>query len=242
MYWRINLLRGKAMAFIMLSVIYVVTLLLAALAIRPGKSKTIAFVVLLSPAAYFSYEYTSIRIRHELMCANHAGLKIERYPTPTDKVRMKGEFKAYTPNGLFIHFFPRLTLVEAKTKQRGSNGALLDRYEEYVATANPRAGAPMAQFPWKEPAFNVDVRPIEKISDEYYEIQEIHSSVPDGEIWETTLTRKGVSYATYREIRHWWSRVKFADGVPDWRCPDPNSLNTPAPIPTVALTALLLGR
>lgn len=93
-----------------------------------------------APAAFYCWDYFAIQYEHKKLCADEGGLSVFIQPENVDRVRIVGRNTGVIPREVLQSSYPKVKLVQALTENRDpKTGHLLDYYESYTASPNPRA-------------------------------------------------------------------------------------------------------
>lgn len=219
--------------FYLLGGLYVVAFILVGLRDQPWHRCLLIWALMSIPAVWYCWDYSVIKSEHAKLCAAQGGLKVLIQPEKVDRVRFVGETSEGTARGTLETYYPRITLVEAVTEDRGGTGYRLDYHDVHTATPNPRIGQPMEKHPWKEPSYVIRKARVSSFDPTMYEISVQESKIPHGTKTETYLGKGGKVYAKHTKFVHWWTGIQYPDALPTWRCPDTNRKSPPRDDPKV---------
>jgi len=215
--------------FYLLAALHPIAFLLIGFKSKTWRQRLLLWVLLPIPAVLYCWDYYAIKNEHALMCAAEGGLKVLIQPEKTDRVRLVPSVSVYTATGTLKTYYPRITVVEAITKDRdGMTGQLLDYYDVSTAAPNPRVGQPMNSDPWTEPSYVITKERVAVLDPLMWEISEQESNIPHGTKTVMYLSKEGKVYAQHTYFRHWWTGIQYPDAVPSWRCPDTFGRHPPA--------------
>ncbi len=187
--------------------------------IKNWSHRLILWGLLSIAAVAYCWDYFYIEREHERMCQAEGGLKVFIQPEKTDRVRYmwRGATKM-DAEGVFNWYFPHARVVEIMTENRSTDGRILNSFVAY--TAVPKTEAPRPVEWYKELPYVLNIQPLDQIDPNVYEISKKSTSGKYYWRQDLLLTRNGQMYARYTTFEHYWTGIRYPDGVPRWRCPN----------------------
>ena len=210
--------------------LYVSLFILAGKKSKTWKGRFIGWLLLLAPVAIYMWDYPVVYYQHQRDCKAEGGLRVLIQPEKADRVQLDGD--SYNEGS--AHFFlygysPKVVLVEATESLHGQKST---GYFAYTLDPQSVSGGRKLDYKFKK-------TPLTEPSGGLYVLSK-HYEADDSlrrEKREWWLTRNGVLYAKWTAFRHYWNKIHYSDGVPEWRCHDEVR---PGRIPEEVLIELLL--